>query len=125
MRMGNKILVVDDEPHLVEVMASRLRANQYEVVTAITGRDGIEKAREEKPNLILLDIMMLDMDGYGVLRYLKDMSETKDIPVIMMSVKKWSEDIKRAMSGGAVDYIVKPFDSKDLIGKLKAVLKNE
>lgn len=122
--MAQKILVVDDEPHLVEVMASRLRANRYEVVTAVLGREGLEKAKKEKPDLILLDILMPDMDGHQVLSHLKEMAETRNIPVMMLTVKKWSEDIKNAMAGGAVDYVVKPFDPSVLLEKIRGVLKN-
>lgn len=122
--MGGRILVIDDEPHLVEVLANRLQASHYEVMTAVTGREGLEKAQKEKPNLILLDILMPDIDGYQLLQSLKEKAETKGIPVVILTVKKWSEDIQRAMSAGAVDYVVKPFDSKNLLEKIERVLKN-
>ena len=122
--MGRKILVVDDEPHLVDMVATRLRANRYEAVTAVRGGEGIEKAKREKPDLILLDVLMPDMDGYGVLSRLKEAPETKEIPVIMLTVRRWNEDIERALSAGAVDYIGKPFEPKDLLDKIQKVLKN-
>ena len=122
--MGRKILVVDDEPHLVDMVATRLRANRYEAVTAVRGGEGIEKAKREKPDLILLDVLMPDMDGYGVLSRLKEAPETKEIPVIMLTVRRWSEDIERALSAGAVDYIGKPFEPKDLLDKIQKVFKN-
>lgn len=122
--MGAKILVIDDEPHLVEVLANRLQTNHYEVLTAVTGREGLEKAVKEKPDLILLDILMSDLDGYRLLQSLREKAETKSIPVIMLTVKKWSEDIQRAISGGAVDYVVKPFDPNNLLGKIKRALGN-
>ncbi len=120
--MTKKILVIDDEPHLVEVLASRLRANHYEVVTAVLGREGLEKAKSEKPDLILLDILMPDMDGYQVLRHLKEMIETKNIPVLILTVKKWSEDVKNAMESGAIDYVVKPFEPLVLMEKIGGAL---
>ena len=123
MNMGKKILVVDDEPHLAEMMANRLRASHYDVVTALTGHEALDRVEGEKPNLILLDILMPDMDGYQVLRRLKEKDETRRIPVIVLTVKKWSEDIKRAVEGGASDYIVKPFDPRALLQKIEGVLK--
>ena len=122
--MGKKILVVDDEPYLADMMANRLRASRYAVVTALTGREALGKAGHDKPDLILLDILMPDMDGYQVLRRLKEKDETKRIPVIMLTVKKWSEDIEKAVEGGAADYIVKPFEPHDLLKKIEGVLKN-
>ena len=122
--MGKKILVVDDEPHLVEILANRLKANRYRVATAATAQEGLEMAVREKPDLILLDILMPDMDGYQLLQKLKEGAETKMIPIMMLTVKKWSEDIQKAMLGGAVDYLVKPFDPVILIQKIRKALKD-
>ena len=122
--MSKKILVVDDELHLAEMMTSRLRANRYEVISALTGEEGLRKAMHEKPDLILLDVLMPDFDGYHVLCRLKEEPETRDIPVIMLTVKHWSEDIKRAIEKGAVDYIVKPFDPRSLLEKIKGAFQN-
>lgn len=122
--MAKKILVVDDEPYLVELVQTRLRANRYEVVTAVSGKEGLEKAKREKPDLILLDILMPDMDGYQVLRQLKAGRDTRGIPVMMLTVKEWSEDIEKAIAGGAIDYIVKPFNPSSLLEKIKRALEN-
>ena len=122
--MGKKILVIDDEPHLVEILANRLKANGYQVATAVTAQTGLEMALSQKPDLILLDILMPDMDGYQVLRKLKEQTETKRVPVMMLTVKKWSEDVQKAMLGGAVDYLVKPFDPVILIKKIRKALKD-
>ena len=122
--MTKKILVIDDEPHLVEILENRLKANRYRVVTAVTAQAGLEMVEREKPDLILLDILMPDMDGYQVLRKLKEQPETKIIPVMMLTVKKWSEDIQKAMLGGAVDYLVKPFDPVILIQKIRKAMKD-
>ena len=122
--MAKKILVVDDKPYLVDLMASRLKANGYEVVTATNGREGLEKAKEETPDLILLDIAMPDMDGYRVLRHLKEFPGTQDIPVMILTVKKWNQDIQKAIAAGAADYIVKPFDPVKLLEKIGAALQN-
>ena len=117
--MAKKILVVDDEPNIVKMVGNRLRANNYEVITAIDGVDGIEKAKEEKPDLILLDIMMDRLDGHQTLDKLKELEETRSIPVIMLTAKAQSEDVERAMAGGSVDYIVKPFTPVTLLQKIE------
>lgn len=122
--MEKKILLIDDEPHLVEVIANRLRVGHYQVVTAVSGHEGLEKAKIEKPDLVLLDIMMPDMDGHQVLKLLKKGKETKHVPVIMLTVRKWSEDIKKAIGDGALDYLVKPFDPVILMEKVQGALKN-
>ncbi|MFH1778310.1 MAG: response regulator [Candidatus Omnitrophota bacterium] len=120
--MAKKILVIDDEPHIVMVLVSRLKANNYEVITADNGEAGIEKAKMEKPDLILLDIMMPDLDGHDVLKRLKQDKETKAIPVMMLTAKKEKEDIvKDIIVGGAIDYIVKPFVPGELLGRIKKV----
>ena len=123
--MVKKILVVDDEPHLAEMMGNRLRANRYEVATAVTGREGLEKAKEEKPDLILLDILMPDMDGYQMLQHLKGSPQTRDIPVIILTVKKWNEDTEKAIASGAVDYLTKPFSPVTLMEMVKRALEND
>lgn len=120
--MNEKILIVDDEPHLVEVIASRLKANHYKVATAISGQEGIDKAKKEKPKLILLDILMPDMDGYQVLQRLKEAPETREVPVIILTVKKWSEDVQKALEGGAADYLAKPFTPATLLEKIEGAL---
>ena len=122
--MGKKILVVDDEPYLAEMMANRLEANRYTVVTALSGRDALDQVAKVKPDLILLDILMPDMDGYQILRRLKEDPKTQSLPVIMLTVKKWSEDIKKAMETGAADYIVKPFNPAEVLKKIEGVLKH-
>jgi DNA-binding response OmpR family regulator len=119
-----KILIIDDEPHLVELVANRLKAKHLNVVTAVLGKEGLVKAREEKPDLILLDILMPDLDGFQVLCRLKESPDTCHIPVVMLTVRKWSQDIKKAMDGGAVDYIVKPFEPTILWEKIERVLKD-
>ena len=122
--MGKKILVVDDEPYLAEMIANRLEANRYSVATALSGRDALDQVAKGKPDLILLDILMPDMDGYQILRRLKEDPKTQSLPVIMLTVKKWSDDIKKAMESGAADYIVKPFNPSDVLKKIEGVLKH-
>lgn len=119
--MDTRVLVVDDEPHLVEIIASRLKVNGYDVQTAATGGEGLKRAETFKPQLILLDILMPDKDGYQVLRSLKANPKTKEIPVVILTVKKWGEDVKKAVSAGARDYVVKPFNSETLLEKIRKI----
>ena len=120
--MAKKILVIDDDPHLTMMVTSRLRANGYDVVTAADGEEGVGKVKKEFPDLVLLDILMPKMDGYGVLSELKSEPRTKNIPVIMFTAKAQGGDITDAVDGGAVDYIIKPFKPEDLLKKIRNAL---
>lgn len=115
-----KILVVDDEADFVDMVRMRLEANGYEVLTAYNGRDGLEKAKAEKPDLILLDILMPELDGYTTLKELKNMGETKGIPVLVVTAKPGMKDL--FVIEGIADYIVKPFDDEDLLLRIKRAL---
>lgn len=118
----SRILLVDDEPDIVETAAFMLQARNYSVSTALGGLECIEKARDEHPDLILLDIMMPDMDGYDVCMRLKTDEDTKHIPIIMLTAKGESEAVLKSHSLGADDYIVKPFSLPTLLGKMKKLL---
>lgn len=104
------ILIVDDEPRIRLALEYNLQQDGYEVYTAENGLEGLEKAAEKKPGLILLDWMMPVLDGMEVLRNLKRDKETADIPVFMMTAKSCLGDIDEALAMGADDYITKPFD---------------
>ncbi|MGB2600260.1 MAG: response regulator [Candidatus Omnitrophota bacterium] len=121
--MAKKILVVDDEPHTVKMVESRLKANGFDVITAGSGREGLKKAQEKAPDLILLDILMPEMDGHETLSRLKESAETKNIPVIMFTSKGQVEDVERSSYAGAVDYIIKPFDPIAMLDKIKKALE--
>jgi DNA-binding response OmpR family regulator len=114
-RMTRKILLVDDEPEFVEMIQMRLEANGYQVVTAHNGEDGIQKAQEENPRLILLDVMMPGMDGMQTLHEIRRTPGIKDIPVVMLTAKGESKSIFKAQDRGATDYLIKPCESKDLL----------
>ena len=114
-----KILVVDDEAELVEMLRMRLEANGYEVVTAYDGEDGLAQAEKEKPDLILLDIMMPKMDGLVVLSRLKSNLETNFIPVIMLTAKGDTSAIMEAQRSFATDYAIKPFEPKHLLSLIE------
>jgi adenylate cyclase len=118
-----KILVVDDEVELVELVKLRLEANGYEVVMANSGLEGLSKASSESPNLIVLDIGMAEMDGYTVLQKLKEDEKTKDIPVIMLTAYAKMKSLFEME--GISDYIVKPFDPQDFLARVDKVLKKK
>ncbi|MBI2091576.1 MAG: response regulator [Deltaproteobacteria bacterium] len=121
--MTKKILIVDDEKDLVETLSFRLEAAGYAIITAFDGKEGLEKARSEKPDIVLLDIMMPKMDGYQVCRMLKFDDEYKHMPIIMLTARGQEQDKKTGENVGADDYVTKPFDSGDLLTRIKKLLK--
>lgn len=120
--MKKKILIVDDEPQIVELVQVML-GDEYEYIEANSGNEALEKARSEKPDLILLDIMMPDMDGYQVCQRLRADPATKDIVIAMVSAKKEDHDILQGIDVGAIAYITKPFDGFELSEKVKELLE--
>jgi DNA-binding response OmpR family regulator len=119
--MERKILVVDDDRNIVRVLQTRLEANQYRVVTAFDGDEGLEKVASEKPDLVILDVMMPKMDGYTfVLKLRGGADATAKIPVIILTAKDRMRDLFEME--GIDDYVVKPFTSEDLLGKINKVL---
>ena len=119
-----KILVVDDEPDLVSTVQYRLKFSNCQVITAADGKEGLEKAEKEKPDLILLDTNMPVMNGHEMLECLRNNSDTKNIPVIMLTARCEPQDIAAASTHGISDYITKPFDFSELMDKIKHVLKD-
>jgi DNA-binding response OmpR family regulator len=119
-----KILLVDDEPNIIQTLQDRLEMNGYSVVTAANGRDGLDKAISEKPDIILLDVIMPVMDGFGMLENLRKTEEGKNVSVIMLTARSQNQDIARAMACGIEDYIVKPFDLSELLDKIEMILEN-
>jgi len=120
--MPKKILVVDDEKELVEMIKMRLEASGYEVIPAYDGQEALEKARKEKPDLIVLDLMLPKIDGYKVCRMLKFDEKYKHIPIIMFTARAQEEDKKLGEEVGADAYITKPFESQALLKKIKELL---
>lgn len=120
--MSKRVLMVDDEPDLIKVVHVRLAALGYEVIAANNGLEGLKKAEKEKPDLILLDVMMPRMDGLDVLRRLKDNPGTAAIPVLMLTATDDTESISRARDLGVKDYIVKPFNFDALLDSVKRYL---
>ena len=118
-----KILVVDDEPDIPELVKLLLVNEPYDFVAAYGGYDAIDMAISEIPDMILLDIMMPDMDGYEVVKKLKESKVARDIPIIMVSAKSEVDDKIRGMELGIDDYVSKPFDMRELNARIKMVMK--
>jgi CheY-like chemotaxis protein len=120
-----KVLVVDDEPDVLLLCRVNLEFEGYEVTEAADGEEAMERVREERPDVILLDVMMPKMDGWQVLTALKDDPETADIPVVMLTAKVQDQDQIRGWSSGAADYITKPFSPLSLSQVLGDVLRSD
>jgi len=118
-----KILLIDDSKFIRTTVAFGLRKFGYEVIETASGEEGIIAATIRKPDLILLDIVMPNVDGFDVLRELKQDVVTKNIPVIMRTTQNKQELIVRAISMGACGYIVKPFEVNQIIGKIRKALR--
>jgi DNA-binding response OmpR family regulator len=119
--MRKKILVVDDEDDILHFLELVLREKGYDVATASGGHEALTKAQLEQPNLILLDIMMPQMDGWEVLKLLRVDEETADIPVAMLSARTEAKDRVQGLQEGAIDYICKPFSLQDLLAKIETI----
>jgi len=118
------VLVVDDYVQNVDLLEELLIAADYNVSTAYDGEEALKKAHEERPDLILLDIMMPKMDGYQVCEALRNADDTKDIPIIFVTAKTEVKDWTHAIFNmGANSYITKPINAKKLVEKVKSVLK--
>lgn len=114
------ILVVDDEPRMVRFVRMNLELEGYQVSAASSGLEAIDKVRKEIPNLIILDIMMPEMDGYETLERIRRVSS---VPVIMLTVKAEEKDKVRGLELGADDYVTKPFSPRELMSRVKAALR--
>ena len=119
-----RILIVDDEPDLVSTVEYRLKFADCEVVTAANGQEGLERARAEKPDLILLDTNMPVMNGHEMLERLRADAQLKSIPVLMLTARCEPQDIAAASAHGVTDYVTKPFDFAELMAKIQAALKD-
>ena len=117
--MSKKILVVDDEDDILHFLELVLKEKGYDVVTAANGHEALTTAQIEKPDLVLLDIMMPQMDGWEVLKLLRVDDETAHIPVAMLSARTEAKDRVQGLQEGAIDYICKPFDLRALIAEVR------
>lgn len=118
--MAKTILIVDDEPRILDFVRMNLELEGYRVVTATSGLEALQKVRSEIPDLVILDVMMPDMDGFETLRELRKLSS---VPVIMLTVRAEERDRVLGLELGADDYIGKPFSHRELLSRIKAVLR--
>ena len=121
--MSTKILVIDDEENIVELLQFNLETSDYEVDYSYDGFDGFLKAKEIKPDLILLDWMLPNISGIDVLKKIREDKDLKDTPVIMLTAKNMESDKVEGLVGGADDYITKPFSIKELLARISSVLR--
>ncbi|KHO62798.1 ArsR family transcriptional regulator [Thermoanaerobacter sp. YS13] len=121
--MAHMVLVIEDEVHILELLRYNLEAAGYKVITSENGKEGLDKALEEKPDLVILDLMLPDVDGLEICKILKKNDETKNIPIIMLTAKSEEFDKVLGLELGADDYITKPFSVRELLARIKAVLR--
>ncbi len=114
---SREVLVIDDEPNLVELLQLRLEGNNFEVKTASNGVEGFALAKVFKPNLIVLDVSMPTMDGYAFIKEIKWHIELKDIPILILTAKSDLKDLFE--DEGITNFMTKPFDSKELVSNIK------
>ncbi len=123
--MSKIVLVVDDQPHIVRLIQVNLEKAGFQVITAGDGVEGMEKIRAEKPDLVILDVIMPRKDGFEVLREVKADEEIADTPVIMLTVKTHNADIVEGLKEGAELYLPKPFHPKELVSLVQRVVEGE
>jgi two-component system, OmpR family, alkaline phosphatase synthesis response regulator PhoP len=119
--MPLKVLVCDDERHIVRLIQVNLERQGYQVVTAFDGKEGLEKVRSEKPDLVVLDVMMPYMDGFEVLKTLRREPATETLPVIMLTAKAQDKDVFEGYHYGADMYLTKPFNPMELVTFVKRI----
>ena len=120
-----KILVVEDNPDMRGLLALRVQVTGYTPILASDGKDAVEKANAEKPDLILMDMMMPVMDGWQATRTLRASRETKDIPILATTALFRSDDLKACLDAGCNGYIFKPFNGEDLQRKIREMLNTK
>ncbi len=120
---NEKLLIVDDEKDFVSTIAERLAIKGFRIVEAFNGKEGLEKAHSEKPDLILLDVVMPEMSGYDVCRKLKIESDYKETPIIMLAAKVQPNDVEFGKEMGADAYLTKPLELDTLLHKINALLR--
>ncbi len=118
-----KILVVDDDEAINELIKINLELSFYKVITALDGNKGYALAKQEQPDLIVLDVMMPEVDGYTVAKRIRENESTKDIPIIMLTALGMLQNKAQGFDIGVDDYIVKPFEIEELLMRIKALLK--
>jgi len=122
--MAKTILIIEDDKFLRELIAKKLIKEGYEISEAVDGEEGMKKVKEEKPDLVLLDLILPGIDGFEVLSRMREESALASIPVIILSNLGQREDVEKGLRMGAVDYLIKAhFTPGEIIDKIKAALK--
>ncbi len=116
--MNKKVLIVDDEENILISLSYLLKKEGYAVKTAANGKEAIERFRQFKPEVVLLDVMMPEKDGFSTAREIRQMDETSDAHIIFLTAKGTSQDKLKGYTSGADDYVVKPFDNEALLDKI-------
>jgi DNA-binding response OmpR family regulator len=121
----SKILVVDDEKEIVRLLQHTLKLKNYDVSSAITGRDALEHIAFDTPDLVILDVMMPVMDGFATLKAIRENPATAQLPVVMLTAKTDADAVAKGWHEGATLYLAKPFAVEDLLACIEAVLKGK
>jgi DNA-binding response OmpR family regulator len=116
------VLVVDDDPVILKLLEVNFEMEGFEVIRASDGAEGLERAREMRPDIVILDVMMPRMTGYEVAKALREDAGTAHIPIIFVTARAQSSDVERGMELGVADYVTKPFDPLDLIARVNTLL---
>lgn len=120
--LKKKVLFIEDETEIVDLMRTRLEANGYQMFSAYDGEEGLKKVEENKPDLILLDIVIPKINGLIVCQRLKNGSKTKDIPIIVVSASGGKDLPKRCREAGSDDVVIKPFEAEEILDKISKLL---
>lgn len=123
--MAYKILAVDDEKHIVRLVQINLQKEGYDVVTASNGREALEQVEREKPDLVIMDVMMPEMGGFEALQEMKANEATSTVPVIMLTAKAQDADVFEGWKSGADLYLTKPFNPQELLTFVKRILQDK
>ena len=122
--MPKNVLIVEDDKILRELVSQKLEKENYKILTAIDGEEGLKKIKEEKPDLVLLDLILPGIDGFEVLERIKQDTEINKIPIVILSNLGQKEEIEKGLKLGAVDYLIKAhFTLSEIVEKVKTILK--
>jgi len=122
MNSKSKILIIDNDPDALETMTAVLETRDYQVLTALSGLEGISKTNKEKLDLIILDVLMPELDGFVACKMIKENKEIKDIPVILLTGTGMIGDLEKGFASGAKDFMIKPIDWDKLFLKIKKLI---
>ena len=118
-----RVLVVDDDPVILKLLEVNFTMEGFDVVSAVDGADGLERARVERPDIVVTDIMMPKMNGIELLEAMRSDADVADIPVILLSAKAMTDDVRAGLDAGADDYITKPFEPLELVDRVNKLLR--